>query len=219
MILLLILFLFISTFILFILSRHDFVLLRQNISIRYIFDKAFIILLFVLLISRAAYFIDEGKYEFFFDPLSFLHVILFFGFNLLGFVSAFAIGVIVLFRKKKNVLRILDIYLISFFPITIFGAIEYILLGSRGNLIPYTYLGITIISYIILMKMHVGFKIRDGVVAFIILIFSAVSYLANSLYVKNAIVLYSPIQILAILVIAVSIYCLVLIQSDFFKEK
>ncbi len=219
MILILLLFIFVSLFILFITSRHDFVLLRQNISIRFIFDKALIIVLFSLLISRSLYLIDENLYDFFLDPLSFMHIVLFYGFSFLGFFSAFALGVVFFFKDKKNLFRILDIYLLSFYPLIVFEGISYLILGKVESLILFIYMFIATIIFFVLVKMHTGFGIRDGVVAFCILTLSALSYLGYSIYRKQELLIYSPVQILAIIVLAISIYCLILIRIDFFKEK
>lgn len=218
MILLLVLFLFVCSFVLFVTSRHDFVLLRQNISIRHIFDKAIIILLSGLFISRIIYLVDARMYDFFLDPLRFLHVILYFGFNIFGLMVSVSLGTFFFFRKRKNFLRILDIYLLSFFPIVIFEAIFYLLDVSSSIVINLSYLVLTLVLFIIFVRMHNGYKIKDGVVGFSILIFSALSYLAHSFLLKG-LLLYSPIQILSILVVAISVYCLVLVQIDFFKEK
>lgn len=218
MILLLVLFLFVCSFVLFVTSRHDFVLLRQNISIRHIFDKAIIILLSGLFISRIIYLVDARMYDFFLDPLRFLHVILYFGFNIFGLMVSVSLGTFFFFRKRKNFLRILDIYLLSFFPIVIFEAIFYLLDVSSSIVINLSYLVLTLVVFIIFVRMHNGYKIKDGVVGFSILIFSALSYLAHSFLLKG-LLFYSPIQILSILVVAISVYCLVLVQIDFFKEK
>ena len=211
-------FLFISSFVLFITSRHDFVLLRQNISIRHIFDKAFIVLFFALIASRAAYLVDEKMYDFFLDPLRFLHVILYYGFNLLGLIAVFSLGIFFFFRKRKNFMRIFDIYMLAFYPLIIFQAIEYILTTQIQISITLSYLIVTLLFLIFLIKIHTGFKIKDGVVSFIVLIFTSISYLGYS-FLNNKIAIYSPIQILAILIISISIYLLVLIQINFFKEK
>lgn len=218
MILILLFFILICSFVLFVLSRHDFVLLRQNISLRHIFDKAGIILLFAVFISRAFFLINAKMYDFFIDPLRFLHVILYFGFNIFGLLISIALGVLFFFRKKKNFLRILDIYLLSFFPLTIFEAIFFLISGTLNFQIEVIYLLISLVLFIVLIKMHAGFKIKDGIVAFTILIFSSISYLAYS-FMEKGLLIYSPIQIASILVIAVSLYCLVLVQIDFFKEK
>lgn len=218
MILLLIIFIFISSFVLFTISRHDFVLLRQNISIRHVFDKALLILLFALFVARIVFLVDSRMYEFFSDPLRFLHVILFFGFNIFGLISALSIGVLFFFRKRKNFLRILDIYLLSFFPLVIFEANYYLLTASINSFVSFSYLGVCLLAFLFLVKMHTGFKIKDGVVAFSILIFCSLSYLTHS-FLQKGLLIYSPIQILAVLVIAISIYCFVLVKIDFFKEK
>lgn len=218
MIILFLLFIFLSSFVLFVASRHDFVLLRQNISIRHVFDKAGLILLFALPVSRAVHLINERMYDFFIDPLRFLHVILYFGFSIFGLFIALSVGVILFFRKKKNFLRILDIYLLSFYPLFLFEAIFLLVSKAFDLRITVSYMILTIFLFFIFIKMHSGFKIKDGVVSFCILIFSSIVFLTSS-FLQYGLIIRSPIQILSFLVIAVSIYCLVLIQINFFKEK
>lgn len=218
MMILFLVFIFICSFVLFVTSRHDFALLRQNISIRHVFDKAVIVLLFSLIISRTVFLIDQGMYDFLLNPLRFLHVILFFGFSLLGLSIAFALGVVAFFYKKKNFMRIFDIYFLSFFPMVIFDGIYHAVSTEISILIGVGYIVSTILIFLLLIKMYTSFKIKDGVVGFIILILIGVSYLSIGFLINNKLV-YSPVQLLALLAIAVPIYCITLIQVNFFKDK
>ncbi len=218
MILLFLLFLIICSFVLFVTSRHDFALLRQNISIRFVFDKALIVVLFALIFARVGYLLDEKMYEFFLDPLSFLHVIIYYGFNLLSLVVAIAVGIVLFYRKRKNVLRILDIYLLSFFPLTVFEAISLLIYSELDILFSIGYLIVSLLLFLTFIKMHISYKIKDGTVSFLALSFISLSYMGYSFLDKDFLI-YSPIQILAMLTLAISVYCLVLIQTNFFKDK
>ena len=219
MILLLLLFLFISSFALFIASRHDFVLLRQNISIRLVFDRAFIIVIAALFISRIFYLLDQRMFDFFLDPLRFMHVILYYGFDIFGFVCTLSLGVAIFFRKRKNVLRVLDIYLLSFFPLVIFQNIVSFINSSFDPVVGGISIAAAAFAFILFIIMHNKFGVRDGVVSFLIIIFSALAYLFTSFYVKHEVALFSVVQIAALIAIAISIYCLVLVRLNFFKEK
>jgi len=219
MIFLLLLFLFISSFVLFITSRHDFVLLRQNISIRQIFDRALVIMLVSLIFSRAFYLIDERQFDVFLNPLRFLHIGIFWGFNYFSIFVGALVGVFIFFRKRKNALKILDIYTLSFYPLLIFEFVSYLLLNSYNLLVILPHLVLVIILFGLFIKIYTGFGIKDGVVSFLILILASALYLSMSFFKSGALLLYSPIQIVAGMVIALSIYFLVLIKLDYFNEK
>jgi len=158
-------------------------------------------------------------FDAFLNPLRFLHILLYWGLNFLGLFMVVALGVVFFFRKRKNTLRILDIYLLSFFPLLVFDATTHLLLGGIDWRIAVGEILVLLVVFIILIRMHTRFAIRDGVVAFGVLVSSAVFYLSNSLIQKGSVVLYSPVQIIALVVLAISIYCLALIKLDFFKGK
>src|SRR3989344_825223 len=110
------LFIFICFFALFLFSKQDFVLLRQNISLSEIFDAAIIVFLLALLAGRIFYILDTFNFQL-------LHLVKFFyltkfpGISTLGFFFGAAGGVLLLFRNKKGLRRIYDIFSISFFPL------------------------------------------------------------------------------------------------------
>ena len=54
---------FICFFLLFLFSKQDFVLLRQNISLSEMFDAAIVIFLFAILTGRIFYVLDSFNFE------------------------------------------------------------------------------------------------------------------------------------------------------------
>lgn len=102
-------------FILFSLSRNDFVLIRKNISPVIIFDAVFTGFFLAFIVGRIFFILDSGEYVLLY-PLSFFHFLKYPGISVLGvvlgvFFSLFA------FRKKKVFLRLSDIFGLSFFPV------------------------------------------------------------------------------------------------------
>jgi ABC-type phosphate transport system permease subunit len=64
---------FISLFILYAISRHDFVLLRQSISLRQVFDTVFISLFVFFMTSRIFYILYAQAFDLF-NPLKFFYL-------------------------------------------------------------------------------------------------------------------------------------------------
>ena len=114
---------FISSFLLFVFSRHDFVLLRQNISLAQIFDLAIFVVIFAFLGGRIFFILNNFDVQLL-HVLRFFHVLKFPGISSLGFALGGALTVVIFFGKKKAVGRILDIFSISFFPLYLFSVFD-----------------------------------------------------------------------------------------------
>src|SRR5436190_2076115 len=92
---------FISLFILYAVSRHDFVLLRQSISLRQVYDNVFISLVAFFIFARIFYALYIQSLEML-NPLRFLYVTKYWGIlPFAGFFGMFLL-LLILFRKKKN---------------------------------------------------------------------------------------------------------------------
>lgn len=157
---------FISILILFILSRQDFVLLRQNISLPQIFDSLMATLVAALLFGRIFYIADTLNTDLV-HIIRFFHLLKFPGISSLGFFlgGAFMLGI--LFRKKKALARIYDIFTISFLPLYILeqGVKDYSSLYINIILV-----SVLIVVFIFFVKSHYKYILRDGSIS-IILIF------------------------------------------------
>ena len=107
---------FLSLFILYAVSRHDFVLLRQSISLRQVYDNVFISLFVFFVLSRIAFSFYIESLQIL-NPLRFFYLTKYWGIvPYIGF-AGMILALLLLFKKKKNKLRIIDIYLMSFSPI------------------------------------------------------------------------------------------------------
>lgn len=169
---------FICLFILYVISRHDFVLLRQNINLRKIFDNAFIIILSSFFTSRIGFILYSQKYDLL-NPLKFIYLPKYWGIlTYFGFLSM-GICIYLLFRKKKNLLRIMDIYAISFSPMIL---LDIAMQENHGINIYLKIISAIILSlfYFWFVKINNKFSLKDGFMTSIIFItYSLVSLAFN----------------------------------------
>jgi len=153
------------------------------------------------------------------NPLRFFYLTKYWGIvPYIGF-AGMIMALLLLFRKKKNKLRIIDIYLISFSPIILLD----ILLQSNNGV----FLIIKIISSLVLLgfygwfiKIHNKYTTKDGFITLLTIItyslvnlaFSFASYgiLSQNYFWYNAILTVSTI---------VSFIFLFLVQRDTFNKQ
>ena len=218
MILFFILAVFICFFILFAVSRHDFVLLRQSISLRQIFDNAFLSLIVFFIVARLSFSLYSQDFEVL-NPLRFFYMTKYWGIlSFIGFIGLIC-SLLFLFRSKKNKLRILDIYFISFSPIILLDIL------SKSN--SGVSLLIKIISSLVLLvfygwfiKIHNKFTTKDGFITFIILItYSLVSLafsLASSGILSQKFLWFNVLLVITTISSTVLLY---LVQKDIFNKQ
>lgn len=209
---------FLSLFILYAVSRHDFVLLRQSISLRQVYDNVFISLFVFFVLSRIAFSFYIESLQIL-NPLRFFYLTKYWGIvPYIGF-AGMILALLLLFKKKKNKLRIIDIYLMSFSPIIL---LEILLQSNNG-----VFLVIKIIATLVLLgfygwfiKIHNKYTTKDGFITFLTIItyslvnlaFSFASYgiFSQKFLWYNAILTLSTI---------VSFIFLFLVQRDTFNKQ
>jgi hypothetical protein len=136
----------------------------------------------------------------------------------IGFVGII-LAVLFLFRKKKNKLRILDIYLISFSPIILLDVL------SRGNgnilfLIKCISLLVLVAFYGWFIKIHNKFTTKDGFITVMTiltytLVSLALSFAAFGIFSQK----YLWFNIFLVVSGIFSIAMLVLVQKDVFNKN
>lgn len=209
---------FLSLFILYAVSRHDFVLLRQSISLRQVYDNAFISLIIFFLTSRIFFALYSHTFQIL-NPLRFFYLTKYWGILPYAGFAGLITTIFFLFRKKKNKLRILDIYLISFSPVIL---LDVILKSNHG-----IQLAIKIVSVIVLLafyswfvKIHNKFTTKDGFLTFMIIITYSLVSLAFSLasfgIFNQTYLWYNTILILSTLISVIFLY---LVQRDTFNKQ
>lgn len=218
MILLFLFVFFISLFILYAVSRHDFVLLRQSISLRQVFDNVFLSLIAFLLLARIFYIFYSQSYDLF-NPLKFLYLTKHWGIlPYMGF-AGLILSVLILYRKKKNKLRILDIYFISFTPVILLDVLLY---GNTPVLlaIKITSVAVLTLFYGWFIKVHNKFTTKDGFITTMTVITYSLVTLAFS-FATNGFLSQKYLWFNASL-IAVTLattVLLILVQRDFFNKQ
>lgn len=157
--------LFVSLFMLYILVRHDFVLARKSLLLQEIFDTTFFAYISFVFFGRLFYVLGELKIEHL-QFIRFFHLIRFPGILFLGGVVGFGLVIYLVFRKKKILARIFDIYSLSLYPIFLFAlAISY-----QGGYFLYFNILIFILSCIFLglgIYSYKNYTLKDGTVTYL----------------------------------------------------
>ncbi len=151
-------------FLLYIFSKHDFVLLRQNISLSQIFDAASVSLVSAFIFGRVLYVVNNFKSELL-SVLRFFHIVKYPGISMFGFMAGAALCFYLIFMKKKGIGRIGDIFAVSFYPLFAFGILFE---GSiKPSILPILFFIFSIPYYIFLIRCHQKYVLRDGNVSFL----------------------------------------------------
>ena len=155
--------LLVSLYILFVLSKHDFVLLRKNISVGQIFDLAILFVISALFFGRVFYIGNSGQFELL-SPVKFFYFFKFPGFSFLGFIVSGAAVIYFYFRKTKALSRIYDIFTLSFFPVLISSVVvfNYSVFSIEISLV---LLIILIGLFMSFLHSHNKYFMRDGGIA------------------------------------------------------
>mgnify|MGYP003394961290 CR=1 FL=1 len=206
---------YLSLFLLFVLIRHDFVILRRNITLIQIFDKILIAAFFGGFIGRLFYILNSQEF-YLFNILAFFHVIRNPGFSIFGFFIGLLSFCILLFRKSKVMLRLTDIVSISFFPVIILNSffVTFLKRNIRINL------GVALmllIVYIVALRINKSFKVKDGVISCLLIsTISIIAFIADIKSENRIIFFFSFSQIIASITLILS---LVLSSFIFLKQK
>ena len=210
-ILLLIPILFLCFFLLFIFSKHDFVLLRQNISLSEIFDRAVIGLLFALVIGRLIFIVNDLNFSLL-HVFRFFHLIKFPGISMLGFFVGGILIVYLLFRKKKGLGRIYDIFSLSFFPLFLF------FLVTQGRALPIVLItsaiAVLLFLYYIFVTSHHKYILRDGGISLILLLIICISVFALQALTSSTRAIVLGLSFAQILSVPIALATLVFIFTN-----
>jgi hypothetical protein len=189
---------------LYIFSKQDFVLLRQNISLKDVFDLAILDLIISIFIGRIFFVLNDFRFDLL-NVIKFLYLPKFPGMLLLGFLIGAILGIYILFKKKKGLYRIYDIFSLAFFPLFLFFVIfDYI--TKPLIFIPILILGVILFGFFI--SSHKKYKLKDGTISLILLLLVSAESLISQKFDPNRHILFVVIsfsQIIAIILISTSI--------------
>lgn len=200
-------------FLLYILSKQDFVLLRQNISLAQIFDAQVLSLISGFILGRIFYVINYGRFDLI-HPLKFFHLIKYEGIIPLGFFGGMALLLFTVFGSKKGLGRIYDIFAIAFFPLFAAGLLlRYVNIFFLFPVIIFIALAT---AFLFLIRSHYKYILRDGSISFIFLSLLALDGITYDPFLytgKNTVLgLFSLSSALSILILILSLIALTINQ-------
>lgn len=206
--------LIICIFILFVLSRHDFAILRRNITLVQIFDKVFIAMIIGFVVGRFIYIFNSGQY-YLLNFLAFFHLIRNSGFSIFGFFVGLVVASGLLFRKSKIMFRMLDVILLSFFPVAILSCADSVFL-IKNMFINAGIIFFLLTIFFLLLRLNAKTKVRDGFIASILLGCVCVITIISNMKSSHTVLLFNAsfsqiaVAILLSFVVLYSIYLQVL---------
>jgi len=166
--------LFVSLFLIYTLSKEDFILLRKDISMDKLFNFIFLIFIVGLFSSRVIYAIIYSP-RMFLNPLLFLLFPYFPGLSLIGGVLG-GLAFFLFYSRSKNLPmgRIVDFFALGFLSSLPLGYLGYFLLSGGKNLFPIIIGLIYILLSFIFLKYFLELLskgvLKDGSLALIFLI-------------------------------------------------
>lgn len=208
---------FLSFFILYSIARHDFVLLRQNISLRLVFDRAFIALIVSFLLGRLLFALNTNQFSLV-NILRFLYLTKYWGVSEYIMLVALIGMVFILFRKRKNILRIFDIYALSFFPLI---TLEILYKNLHNILLLIKLLGllVAVILFFVLLKLHKNYSVKDGFLSAVVIMFSSLTTLLLSALSEGFLRYpFAIIQGISFVVLVASVLFIIAIQKNIFAK-
>mgnify|MGYP001568270036 FL=1 len=202
-------------FLLYILCRQDFVLLRQNISLSQILDIAAIAIIFAFITGRLLFLINNSEL-FLLHTIRFFHFVKFPGISPLGFSLGGIFALWFLLRNKKGILRVIDIFSISFLPLYLFSLILRSYPPQIAIFLPAITIIFLLTLFIFFLKSHYVYILRDGSISLmLLLIVSLDTLLYEYLNMGRFFLLFdlSPSQLLSIAFAASSLVFLFINQQ------
>src|SRR3989338_1646869 len=158
--------LFVSLFILYVLCKDDFLLIRKDIKMPFLFNNIFLI-----------------------NPLVFFHLVNYGGLSIFGGFLGGIFGLLLFTSEKKAAGRILDISSLSFFPLL------FLYLFSKpfsDFFVPLKFVIplLLIAMFIIFLNFHKKYSLKDGNIFLYILILFSIFNLVFGFFNAHGIVLW-----------------------------
>lgn len=171
-----------SIFILYILIKHDFIIARKSLLLQEIFDTTFLAYIAFILTSRVLYVLSMQRFDLI-NPLKFFHFFRFPGALFLGGVFGFGVVIYLVFKKKKILARLFDIYSLSMLPLFIFTLVFSF---NKGYFLYFNIL-IFLLSLLFMgigLHTYKNYTLRDGSTTFLficlITVYTIVSEFSSS---------------------------------------
>lgn len=189
-------------FILFVLSKNDFMLLRKNISQVDLFNRSLLLVAGSIIFGRMFYILDKNMLSSF-NPLKFLNFIEQPGVSLIGsFLGIFALSFLA-YKDKKVIPKILDI---TFLSLTPFFVLNIFYIANLSVIFKAIVCSIVIGLFGFLLKFHKDYSLKDGSIFAVISIAICLTFFASELISKsNNLLSFSLLQLVSLICIIVSL--------------
>lgn len=209
----------ISFFSLYVLSKHDFVLIRKNVSVNQVFDLSFLSMITAFLVGRLFFIINDERKELF-NPIQFFHILRYPGVSVFGFFVGGAISIWFLFRKTKALHRVYDIFTISFFPLFLFH------LAFRNYPVFSIFISIFIglvgfLFWLFVIRSHQKYSFRDGTISYLVTAFISLDAFYYSFLIprKSIVLNFSILQVVAVVLAVFAIFMVWANQKRIFIKE
>lgn len=177
---------FVFLFVVYLLSKDDFVLIRKDITTERVFNVAFVMFAFSIFSSRLLYVVSNPSWNFV-NPLTFLLFPYFPGLSLAGGVGGGVLFLLILLKLKKLPIgRLFDIFSISVLCSFPFGILGYFLLSGefifsiRPIVLFFVYAAAIIFFLKIFLPRMLGGRFKDGTVGFLYLTFFSIVFFIDN---------------------------------------
>lgn len=201
---------FLFLYVLYFLSKDDFVILRRDIPLDRIFNIAFLASVLSLISSRLFYVISDPK-PIFLNPLGFLLFPYFPGLSQIGAVIGGLIFVILYSNWKKMPSgKFLDLFAFSYLSVMPIGYLGLILLNLRSPHMQhivsfFIYILVLVIFGKLLLPYSYKGVIKDGSLGLLFLItFSSITFLLNVIFNFQGISFFLKIENIGLIVLFAS---------------
>lgn len=185
---------FIFLFCLYALCRDDFVLLRKNIALEWLFNQAFLTIAAGLLFSRLTYVFSHFDPQFF-NPLVFISFLHFPGLSLTGGILGGILYMVILARNKKAPFEhIIDAFSISVVAALLWGLVINIF-STKASFkeLTFTFLliefAIYMILFVVFFKLFQKARFKEGSIALLFLVFFSLLSFGWDILVKKSSIL------------------------------
>lgn len=191
-------------YVIYSLSRDDFVVLRSNASMEKIFNAAFLSAFFALFTSRLLYIVFNPK-PIFLNPLGFLLFPYFPGLSLIGgLLGGFLFSTVILKSWNLPVGRIIDFFSMGFLVSFPFGFLGSFLLSQQKLSAPsyfsvILYLALLFIFIKFILPLSLGGKLKDGSLSLLSIFSFSLTYLISNIIIMPNFNLESILTVSAIL--------------------
>lgn len=197
--------LFLCFFILYSLSKHDFLFSRKGIALVFVFNVVLISMGAGFVIGRLFYIFDIHNFILL-HPLNFFHVIEYPGFSLYGGFIGSSIMLSLLTFREIIMAKMLDIASLSFYPLLLWFPFSPL----STSVLLVVRVGVFIVLMVLLIFLYLSYKnyfLKDGSTFLVIcIIFSALHFLSIFYKVhKILLVSFAFSQLVSIVLIVISV--------------